>query len=68
MTQMNISTKEKQTHSKREQAYCCQRGGDQGGMDLEFGVNRYKLLHIEWINNKALPYSTENYIQYPMKP
>ena len=21
---------------------------------------------MEWINNKVLPYSTENYIQYPM--
>ena len=23
-------------------------------------------LYIEWINNKVLLYSTENYIQYPM--
>ena len=29
-------------------------------------VSRYKLLHMEWINNKVLLYSTENYIQYPM--
>ena len=35
-----------------------------GGMDWEFGVSRCKLLHIEWINNKALLYSTGNYIQY----
>ena len=34
-------------------------------MDWEFGVNRCKLLHIEWINNKVLLYSTGNYIQYP---
>ena len=33
-------------------------------MDWEFGVSRCKLLHIEWINNKALLYSTGNYIQY----
>ena len=30
------------------------------------GVNRYKLLYIEWINNKVLLYSMRNYIQYPM--
>ena len=37
-----------------------------GGMEWEFGVSRRKLLYIEWINNKVLLYSTENYIQYPM--
>ena len=28
------------------------------------GVSGYKLLYIEWINNKVLLCSTENYIQY----
>ena len=37
-----------------------------GGMDCEFGFSRYKLLYMEWINNKVLLYSTENYIQYPV--
>ena len=37
-----------------------------GRMDWEFGVSRGKLLHIAWINNKVLLYSTRNYIQYPM--
>ena len=37
----------------------------EGGMDLEFGTSRYKLLSIEWIN-KILLYSTGNYIQYPI--
>ena len=36
------------------------------GMDWEFGVGRCKLLHLEWINNKVLMYSTGNYIQYPV--
>ena len=36
-----------------------------GGMEWEVGVNRCKLLNMEWIN-KALLYSTGNYIQYPM--
>ena len=34
-------------------------------MDWEFGVSRCKLLHLEWINNKVLLYSTGNYIQSP---
>ena len=40
--------------------------GGGGGMEWEFGVNRCKLLYIEWINNKVLLYSTGNYIKYPM--
>ena len=35
-------------------------------MDWEFGISRCKLLYIEWINNKVLLYSTENYSQYPV--
>ena len=31
--------------------------------DWQFGVSRYKLLHLEWINNEVLLYSTGNYIQ-----
>ena len=34
-------------------------------MDWEFQVSKCKLLHIKWINNKVLMYSTRNYIQYP---
>ena len=36
-----------------------------GGMAREVGDSRGKLLHIRWINNKVLLYSTGNYIQYP---
>ena len=42
------------------------REGGGGGMEWEVGVSRWTLLYIEWINNKVLPYSAENYIQYPM--
>ena len=35
-----------------------------GGMDWEFGISRYKLVYIGWINNKVLLYSTGNNIQY----
>jgi len=34
------------------------------GMEWEFEVNRWKLLYTEWVNNKALLYSTGNCIQY----
>ena len=34
-------------------------------MDQEFGINKCKLLHLEWIENKVLLYSTGNYIQCP---
>ena len=39
--------------------------GERGdsGMDWEFGVGRCKPLHLEWINNEVLLYSTRNYIQ-----
>ena len=40
--------------------------GGGGGTEWEFGVSRFTLLYIEWINNKVLLYSTENYIQSPM--
>ena len=38
------------------------RKGGGRGMDWEFGVRRYKLLHLEWISNKILLYSKGNYI------
>ena len=62
MTQMNLSIKQKQTHRHREET-----GGCQGGGGWEAGVSRCKLLYMEWRNNKGLLYSTENYIQYPVK-
>ena len=61
MIQINLSTKQKQTHRHREQTcgYCG------GGMDWESGLSSCKLLLTEWKNNKVLLYSTGNYIQYP---
>ena len=67
MTQMKLSMKQKQTHRHRGQTGGCHRGGESGGgKDWEFGISRRKLLYIGWINNKALLYSTGNYIQYPV--
>ena len=30
------------------------------------GISRYKPLYVEWINNRVLLYTIENYIQYPV--
>ena len=35
------------------------------GIDWDFGVSRCKHLHLEWIHNKVLLYSTGNYIKSP---
>ena len=37
-----------------------------GGVDWKFVISIYKLLYIEWINNKVLLYSIGNYIQCPV--
>ena len=42
------------------------KGGWVGsGMDWESGVNSCKLLHLEWIYNEVLLYSTGNYMDRP---
>ena len=41
------------------------RGRAGGGLDVEGGIRRRKLLYTRWINNKVLLHSTQNYIQYP---
>ena len=60
---MNLSMKQKQTHGHREQT--CGEGAG-GGMEWEVGGSRCELLYTEWMNNRVLLYSTENYIQHPM--
>ena len=57
---MNLSTEQKQTH-RHEQTCGCQGRGS--GMDCEFGIRRCKVLHLEYISNEVLLYSTGNYIQ-----
>ena len=63
MSQMNLSTK--QTHIGNRLVVAKGDGGGEG-MEWEFGISRCKLLHIGWINNNLLLYSTGNYIQYPV--
>ena len=64
MIQMNLSIK--QTPDTENNLAVARRSGGGEGLDLEFGTSRCKLFYIEWINNKDLLYSTENYIQYPV--
>ena len=58
MTQMNLSTEKE----LGEHICGCQGGGGGHEMDGESGVNRRKLLHLEWISNEILLYNTENCI------
>ena len=64
MAQLNLPTKQKQTH--RHTGTDCGWQGAEGrgeGQDWGFGISRSKLVCIRWINKKALLYSTGNYIQ-----
>ena len=63
MAQMNLSTKQKQTHRHRDQTCGWQGGGR--GMDWEFAVGRCKLLHVGWMEKKVLLYNIGNYVQCP---
>ena len=63
MVQMNLSTKQKQTHRHGEQTCGCQGGGKGVGWNWKFGINKCKLLHLKWIDNKVLLFSTGNYIK-----
>ena len=57
MIQVNLLTKQKQTH--RKQVY-----GYQGEEIVrEFGMDRYTLLYSKWITNKDLLYNTGNSAQ-----
>ena len=57
---MNPSIEKKQAHGHGEQTCDCQGGGS--GMDWEFGVNRCRLLPLEWMSNEILLGSPGNYV------
>ena len=61
MSQMNLSTKQKQTHGHREQIGCQGQGMKKDGQGV-WGLVDAKLLHLLRINNKIIMYSTGNYI------
>ena len=57
MIQMNLFSKQKQTHSPRKWTYGCRQVVGEG-IVREFGMDMYKLLYWKWITNKDLLYST----------
>ena len=59
MAQVNLFT-EKKFMDLENRLVVAKR--ERGGMVWESGVNRYKLLPLEWISSKILLYSTGNYI------
>ena len=65
MIQMNLFMKQKQSDIENR-LVVAKREGSVGGKEWEFGISRCKVLHTDWISNKVLLRSTENYIQYPL--
>ena len=53
MIQMNLLTKQKQTHRLREWTYGYP-GEVWGGIVREFGIDRYTLLYLKWITRDFL--------------
>ena len=67
MTQINLFTKQKQNQMQKTNLWLPKGKEGEGGTNYEFGISRYKLLYIKWINKKVLLlYSTGNYIQFPV--
>ena len=56
---------ETDSQTERRDLWLPRGKGGGGGMDWDFGISRCKRSYIGWII-KALPYSTGNYIQYPV--
>ena len=56
---MNLSTEKKQTPWTWSTDMWLRRGGS--GIDWEFGVSKYKLLHLKWILSEIWLYNTGNY-------
>ena len=67
MTQMNLFTKQKQTHRHREQTCGCQEKWwwERDGLGVWYQQIQ-TIIYRMGVNNKVLLYSTGNYIQYPV--
>ena len=59
MAQMNLST-EKKILDLKNRLVVAKGGGGGSGMDGELGVNRCRLLPLEWISNEILLCRTGN--------
>ena len=64
MIQMNLFTKQKQTHRRKEQTMVTRGDRWREGIVRECGVDMYTLLYLKWITNKDLLYNTWNSVQY----
>ena len=54
------------TEADTQNRFVATKGGECRRVGWVFGISSCKLFYIEWVNNKVLPYSTRNYIQYPV--
>ena len=63
MIQMNLLTKQKQTHRPWERIYGCWGKRWEEGIIRKFGMDMNTLLYLKWITNKNLLYSTGNSAQ-----
>ena len=61
----SLSMRQKYTHIQRTDLWLPRGREGRGGKNWAFGISRCKLLHIGWINNSDVLYSTGTYIQYP---
>ena len=61
MAQMNL-LRNRNRLTDIENRLVVSQGEERSVMDWEFGVSRYKVLHLERISNEVLLYSTGNYI------
>ena len=68
MAQMNLPTKQKQFIDIKNTPVTAKGGQGSGKQDRWTGneVGKFKLLYLEWINNKILMHSTGNYTEYPV--
>ena len=58
---MNLST-EKKILDLKNRLVVAKGGGGGSGMAWELGVNRNRLLPLEWLSNEILPCSNKNHV------
>ena len=63
---LSINTEQRLTDRQSRHVVAKEKGVREGRIGSLGLAALYKLLYKGWINNKALPYSTWTYIQYPV--
>ena len=64
MIQMNLFTKQKETHRLREPIYSYGAGAGSEGIASESGMDMHTLVYLKEVANKDLLYSTGNSARY----